>query len=312
MDESQIRPKILFIVDSPNWAHDIKTENIKRELGSDFEITKVFQNDVDEPAINSADLILIYYWSQLKSMRNFWRAFERNSHKFLIGICSHHELEGSRRKKGLKIIDRFARGVFANSMLLNNEFKSLIKKPFFYTPNGVDTDYYRPSEKEKIESDILRIGWAGSLHNQGIDHRGYSNYIQPAVSQLEGVELVTAAREEKWRGPDEMREFYNSIDVYICASESEGTPNPCLEAAACGVPLITTRVGNMPELVNNGSNGIFINRDMNEIKEALTNLRDNRHLLKEMGGNILNDITEWSWSKMACNYKDMFLEILHN
>ena len=55
-------------------------------------------------------------------------------------------------------------------------------------------------------------------------------------------QLLTAAREERWRGPEEMRDFYRSLDVYLCASRSEGAPNTCLEAAACGVPLVTTAV----------------------------------------------------------------------
>ena len=86
-------------------------------------------------------------------------------------------------------------------------------------------------------------------------YRGYEEIIVPAVTSLERVALLTAAREDKWRGPEEMREFYRSLDVYVCASRAEGTPNPCLEAAACGVPLVTTCVGNMPELVRHGVNG---------------------------------------------------------
>jgi len=44
-----------------------------------------------------------------------------------------------------------------------------------------------------------------------------------------------------------MVEFYRSLDVYVCASRSEGTPNPCLEAAACGLPVVTTRVWAAPK-----------------------------------------------------------------
>jgi hypothetical protein len=45
--------------------------------------------------------------------------------------------------------------------------------------------------------------------------------------QAAGAELRLAIREEKWRGREEMLDFYHSLDVYVCASRSEGAPNPC-------------------------------------------------------------------------------------
>ncbi len=66
--------------------------------------------------------------------------------------------------------------------------------------------------------------------------RGYHEYIVPACAAVPGVELVSAVREQHWRSPEQMREIYWSLDVYLCASRNEGAPNPCLEAAACGVP----------------------------------------------------------------------------
>lgn len=93
------------------------------------------------------------------------------------------------------------------------------------------------------------------------EQKGLDDFIAPAVRLVEGAQLVTAIREEKWRGPEEMRDFYHSLDVYVCASRSEGAPNPCLEAAACGIPLVTTRVGSMPELIQDGVNGPFVERD---------------------------------------------------
>lgn len=53
-------------------------------------------------------------------------------------------------------------------------------------------------------------------------------------------------------GLEEMRDFHHSLDVYVCASKSEGIPNPCLEEVASGLPVVTTRVGGMPELIRDG------------------------------------------------------------
>lgn len=340
-----VPPNVLFIVNAPNWAHDYKTRSLQRVLGDEYQIVKRFQSDATEADLENADLILVYFWLQFDHMKHLEAAFLRNRHKLLIGVCSHYELQGEWRDQALARFHRMARGVFANNLFLYHELQPLIEAPVFYTPNGVATEYYRPSpltsqtetslretqsdrrarlkakfssissfvrrfsEKEKTE---MRVGWAGSLTNHGPDQRGVHDFIFPAAQSIKGIEVVLAAREEKWRGPDEMLEFYRSIDVYICASRSEGTPNPCLEAAACGVPVVTTRVGNMPELIQNGINGLFIDRDISDIANKLTQLRDRPQLRAELSKNMLASIRAWDWNHQAQNYRDMFETILNN
>ena len=101
-----------------------------------------------------------------------------------------------------------------------------------------------------------------------------------------------------------MVEFYHGIDYYICASWNEGTPNPALEAGACGVPVITTRVGNMPELIQDGVTGFFI-------EPTLQSIVDNVLIFKtisiskynELSVNIRQKVCDnWSWEKRIGNY----------
>jgi phenylacetate-coenzyme A ligase PaaK-like adenylate-forming protein/spore maturation protein CgeB len=303
------KPRVLVIVDAPNWAHDIKTRCLIKHLGADYDFVKRYQGQVSEADLDDADLIMVYYWLQLGSMLHLNAAFERNRRKLLMGICSHVELEGQNRERGLAELRRLARAVFLNSRLLEEEFRPLLDKPVYYTPNGVETEFFTPGES-RPDGSPLRVGWAGSLGNMNPEVRGYHEFIVPACSRVEGVELASAIREEKWRGPKEMREFYRSLDVYLCASRKEGTPNPCLEAAACGVPLLTTRVGNMPELVRDGENGLFIERDVADIVAKLTKLRDDAGMRGRMAESVLTSIQKWDWSKQAENYRAMFEAIL--
>ncbi len=221
---SPFRPRILFVVDAPNWAHDFKTENIKRVLGNDYEIQKRYQTDLTEEDLDQAHLILVYYWLQFESLAHLAPAFRRNRNRLLVGISSNWELESERRKPGLATLKELGTAVFVNSQLLFREYKTVFDMPVFYAPNGVDTKFYQPP-LSKERSSQLRVGWAGSLTNFGGDYKGYQTIIVPAVKALDGAaELVTAAREEKWRSPDEMRDFYHSLDVYVCASLGESTP----------------------------------------------------------------------------------------
>ncbi len=307
---SNSRPRILFIIDRPNWAHDFKTQNLARVLGHDYDIRSRYQTEVTPDDLNHADLIVVYYWLQLEVMQSLLPEFERNRKKLLVGITSHWELERRLRREGLRVLRQWSRGVFVNNLSLYDEYRSSFDVPVFYTPNGVDTEFYRPL-RQKERSPRLRVGWAGSLTNREPGYRSYHELIAPAVKAVSGAELIAAAREDKWRSPEEMREYYRSLDVYVCASRTEGTPNPCLEAAACGVPLLTTPVGNMPELVRDGANGFFVERRVESIAGKLCLLRDDLSLRESLAHNIRQDIRAWDWSIRAQAYKEMFAEVLN-
>lgn len=315
-DQSQFRhgtarPRILFIVDAPNWAHDFKTRNLMRMLGDEYDIRKLYNSEVNPTDLDHADLILVYYWYQFEAMERLDACFKKHRQKLLIGVCSHAEIEGIRGEIGRALLADLARGIFMVNSILFREHAKLFDVPVFYTPNGVDVEFYKPLT-EKRSSSPLRVGWAGSLNNQTPEHRGYYDLIVPAVSSVEGAQLVTAIREEKWRGPEEMRDFYRSLDLYLCASRKEGTPNPCMEAAACGVPLLTARVGAMPELVRHGLNGLFIEHDVEDIASKLRLLRDNPDLRGLMAQQIRKDIQAWDWSIRAEPYRRMFEHTLRS
>jgi len=308
--QASSRPRILFVVDVPNWAHDIKTRNLMRVLSNEYDVQKRYEAELTSADLDDADLILVYYWYQFEATRHLEACFRKHRHKLLIGVCSHAEVEGPRGETGKAILRELARAIFMINLFLYRDHAHLFDVPVFHTPNGVDVEFYKPVSA-KQSSDSMRVGWAGSLTNHGLDHRGYYDLILPAISSIEGVELVTAAREEKWRCPEEMREFYRSLDLYLCASRDEGAPNPCLESAACGVPLLTTRVGAMPELVRHGVNGFFVERDQEDISSKLRLLRDNPDLRGRMARQIREDIKLWDWSVRADAYRRMFEQTLN-
>jgi glycosyltransferase involved in cell wall biosynthesis len=108
----------------------------------------------------------------------------------------------------------------------------------------------------------------------------------------------------------EMREFYQSLHGYVCASRSEGTPNPCLEAAACGLPILTTQVGNMPEFLRDAENGLFVTRNSDDIAAKLRMLRDDADLRERTGRAARAAVEAWVWRRQAPHYAEMFEAVL--
>jgi len=54
-----------------------------------------------------------------------------------------------------------------------------------------------------------------------------------------------------------LAEAYHALDVYLLPSRQEGGPKSALESLATGIPLVSTRVGQTPEIVEDGRSGLF-------------------------------------------------------
>lgn len=57
---------------------------------------------------------------------------------------------------------------------------------------------------------------------------------------------------------DDLVNFYNSLELFILPTESEGLPNVALEAMACGTPVLATAVGGLPDLIDDGESGFLM------------------------------------------------------
>jgi len=55
----------------------------------------------------------------------------------------------------------------------------------------------------------------------------------------------------------ELARAYHALDVYVVAARQEGGPKAVLEALATGVPLVATRVGQAPDVVEDGRTGLL-------------------------------------------------------
>jgi glycosyltransferase involved in cell wall biosynthesis len=106
----------------------------------------------------------------------------------------------------------------------------------------------------------------------------------------------------------ELADWYNGASVYVVASACEGTPNPALEAASCGCVLVTTRVGNMTEIVRSGGNGILVDRNLDALEAGVRQALERR---QELSDAMQRDIAAWDWKTRAEEYYALFRKLVN-
>jgi glycosyltransferase involved in cell wall biosynthesis len=79
-------------------------------------------------------------------------------------------------------------------------------------------------------------------------------------------------------------EVLGAVDVFVLPSEWEGNPLCVMEAMAAGKPIIATRVGGIPDLVEDGLSGLLIPpNNENALTKALDKLLQNKSMRQKMG-----------------------------
>lgn len=82
---------------------------------------------------------------------------------------------------------------------------------------------------------------------------------------------------------DGLTTAYHALDAYLVASRQEGGPKSVLESMATGVPLVTTRAGQAPDLVRDGGNGVLVDvEDVDGLAAGLVRVRGDAGLVASL------------------------------
>ena len=301
-------PRVRIIYDVEGWAYHNRALALQKYAPPEFDVSlaALGQPADVERALGDApvDLVLFLPESPTAAVAQALRARDWQA-KLVCGWSV-----GWPRRLELF----YANYDIADALIINNRFgwEGTGRLPRTrMLANGVDLDVFRVTTP--IEQRAPRVLWTGSELWRSV--KGYDQYIRPLMERLRArgiaceTRLVESRGEEKLR-PAAMAEWYNAGTVVVCASEAEGTPNPALEAAACGCTVVSTRVGNMPELIRDGENGFLVDRDVADIAAKLRRLRDDPALRARMGRAARAAIEPWDWRWQAAHYDALFRAVL--
>jgi len=341
MVSSPRKPKILMVADQPNWAYDHMARFVMRELRSkyDFYIDYCIYNLKREPSYPKAS-IKRKIAAQLYRLKYSYkrRLLPENQEYDLVCFLGWYfpyaydfKVRGRRMVQGIftdgfppkgpalaldpniameEFVDRYlgeAASVICGSKLIFERYKGHVKK-LNYCTGAIDTKLFKPAVKTRKNERPFVVGWTGDPRRA---FKGFYDFVVPAVRKASSLRPDITLK-TRFKGPYRtLPKFYLDVDVILIASAADAGPSCFLEAGACGVPAISTRIGFPAETTQDGENGMFVNRSVEEMAEAVVYLYDNPDLALRMAEKIRFDIEKnWDYKARSKFWDQMFQESL--
>lgn len=267
-------------------------------------------------------------------------------HKSSLKICTIHgnhysEMAGKQNflvTAIYRIIEKYCvkradKLIFVNENTMNiylKQYKNISEKSMV-VPAGVDFEQFKPMdkiairEKHNIASESKAILYVGRFGKEkGIkllldSYKHVKNEIQDAKLILIGQGPMENSMKKYskdhslkdvvfmgFKGYDVIPEHINTADVLALTSHYEGSPTVVREALACGIPVVSTDVGDVSIIIKDGLNGHVIkSRSAKEFSSCLIDA------LLNMGNNkqkCVDSIERYSWNNVIKEIIEVYHE----
>lgn len=268
----------------------------------------------------SPDIVHAHYASSyglLGSLLNF--------HPFYISVWGSDIFDFPKKtflhKRLLTYALRKADLILSTSVIMKNETQKYTSNEINVVPFGIDTNLFRPKQvKSLFNPDDLVIGTIKSLEQiYGIEYliRAFSKLknkypgeklkllIAGEGSQrdyLESLSITLGLRYDTvFTGnvkEDKVIEYFNMMHIAVFPSQQESFGVAALEASACGLPVIASNTGGLPEIIDNNCTGILVEQgNVDSIEIAIERLflnKDERTMMGINGRNFVIKNYEWA------------------
>jgi len=106
---------------------------------------------------------------------------------------------------------------------------------------------------------------------------------------------------------EKVQTFMQQADVFVLPSLSEGLPNVIIEAMACGLPIVVSRVGGIPEIITNDTNGYLVEaKDTESIANFIILLLQDEKLRKKLSDNNKQLVKKYSWENVIVELESVY------
>lgn len=114
---------------------------------------------------------------------------------------------------------------------------------------------------------------------------------------------------------NEKDRFWQQTDIFIFPTyHREGLPYTVLESIASGTPMVTTRVGGIPDVIQDGVHGIFVEpHDPAAVATAIKNLIEDKEKLQRMASASISRAREfYGVDRLAHQFSELYGVLINN
>jgi len=276
----------------------------------------------------------------------FWRDLINLFIAKMLGIPTVYQVHGGELPERFLGTSRVARWFVGACMTLPNAIVLLAEverqsyrrikgiKLISVIPNAIDLSAYSHIKPKDFKADILQLGYIGRL----ADDKGIRESLLalcllkesgdlscrysiagagPAENDLRELASKLKLNNDVCFLPpvfdNEKIKFWENTDIFLFpTTHREGLPYTILESLASGTPVITSRVGGIPDIVTDDIHGKFVDPyDVEDIADAIKQLTTDREKLRQMSLRAIERAHEnYTVSRLASQFSQIFNKVL--
>jgi glycosyltransferase involved in cell wall biosynthesis len=256
---------------------------------------------------------------------------------FLVSTC-HNWIGEDIKMKFYEVLDRIFLKKFSWVVGVSEEIKHKIinsgvnNSKVSIIKSGIPIDRFtKIKSKDEIKNSLCLpehsfvIGTVGRMSSEK-SHRTLLNISKDIIKRapqtfflLIGDGPLRGTLQKEFNAPSiiftgirkDVPDLYQCMDIFVLPSLMEGLPMALLEAMASNLPVVATRVGEIPKVIDHGVTGLLISPgDENGLKEAINYLLENPEIGKEMGRKGYLRVKEHFFSvRMARDYMKIYQKV---
>jgi L-malate glycosyltransferase len=201
--------------------------------------------------------------------------------------------------------------------------------------SGVDTDKFAHLPRTEglkaelgIPADHLLVGTVAAV----VGHKDYPNLLRAArhvIDRHPSVSFCAVGDGDQWSAVQKLHRelgldrrfvfsgyrrdvgrFLKGFDLFVLASREEGLGTSLLDAQAVGLPVVATRAGGIPEVIENGRNGLLVPaQDARALGDAVLQLAADAGLRQRLGRQAKKDVERFSIDHTTAAYLALYAEL---
>lgn len=251
--------------------------------------------------------------------------------RFYISVWGSDIFEFPLKSTLHRVIIRFilqgAATLFSTSKTMAAEISKYSNQKVEVIPFGIDTSKFKPSLVEKQKNGFV-IGTIKSLEKlYGIDRLiEVFELVTKKIPDANCVIFGSGSEEQNLKhlikrkglenhvflkgkiANENVPEILSSFDLFCAFSRSESFGVAVIEASSCSVPVLTSNVGGLPEVVKEGETGFLFDYDPIEISEKIVSLYNDPSLRKELGEKGRKFVLQnYDWQKSVDKMKQYYI-----